>query len=144
VNVYMTIAHHDAVLRAAFAAAKAEPWLEGRDAPGYLAFGEPCGANAECAGNLCDGATSTAPGKCNVDCGRTREACPTNLVCSSAGKCDPPEEDRVAPNILTPSRCSLGPLGRDGRGGSGTAAWTFAVVAWIMCRFRSRRSTMRP
>lgn len=137
VNVYVALGDHEKTLRDAFAAADAQPWLEGRDTPGYRAFGDACGSNAECAGNLCVGASVTAKGTCNVDC-RAGRACPTDLVCSPRGKCEPPEED-LAKNELRASGCTAGA----DRAGD-TTTWSSAVAALMfVCRFRKRRSTMR-
>lgn len=74
-------------LRAAFAEAKAEPWLEGRAAPGYLRFDEVCSADLECASSKCLGATKTTTGRCNLDC--TKAACPATHRCGEGGTCEP-------------------------------------------------------
>jgi len=90
VNVYMVAADFPLPLRNAFKLAEAEPWLEGREAPGFLRFGDACTGNLECEGNLCDGATEDKPGVCNVDCVRPGSKCPDGYVCTSARKCEVP------------------------------------------------------
>lgn len=86
VNVYMTVVDFPTPLRTAFAAAGAEPWLEGRDAAGYRRFGEACASDLECEGNLCEGASTGVAGRCNADCHVPHHACPDGFACT-AGRC---------------------------------------------------------
>jgi hypothetical protein len=87
-NVYMTVADSPDVLRTAFAAAEAEPWLEGREAPGYARFGEECFSGLECEGEACVGGSDLTPGTCNVDCTKAPLSCPDGFTCSARGNCE--------------------------------------------------------
>lgn len=89
-NVYMTMADFPDLLRAAFKAAGAEPWMEGRDTPGYLRFGDACLSHLECEGGLCAGATATSAGTCNVACTREGQTCPSGYACAASGACEVP------------------------------------------------------
>jgi hypothetical protein len=103
-NVYMTVADSNKLLRDAFTAAGAEPWLEGRSAAGFLRFGEACSSNLECEGDLCAGLTETVTtGTCNVDCGKGGRTCPSGYVCGSAGQCETPAPAAPPPAAPAPT-----------------------------------------
>lgn len=151
VNVYMVVADYDRELRAAFTAANAKPWLEGRDAPGFLPFGDVCSADLACEGNRCSGLSETASkGTCNVACTEAGQKCPNNLVCSPAGECAtaasvavppaPPPAPVEEPETLTSSTCSANRAGH-----ARSAEQTFPVALMVL-RFGScvaRRSRLQ-
>lgn len=94
VNVYMTVNDFPKPLRDAFAAASAEPWVEGRSSAGWLRFGDACSADLECEGDLC------AAGSCNVACTKPGRSCPAGWSCGSSGRCEPsPADAGTAPEV---------------------------------------------
>jgi hypothetical protein len=139
-NVYMNLGDHGRVLREALSAAEAMPWLEGRDAPGFLAFGEPCSAKIQCDGDLCDGATETAQGTCNVDCKAPGRLCPSGLVCSPAGKCETEakiQEDKGPDTSVGAASCAVS----SSQSRDSSSIWAMVVFsAAIAGTLRSRRT----
>jgi hypothetical protein len=87
-NVYTTVADFAEPLRNAFAAASAEPWLEGRPGPGFVPFGEACLSDLECEGGRCSGLSESAGGHCNVACSDER-SCPAGFACGAGAECAP-------------------------------------------------------
>lgn len=105
-NVYMTVNDFPKPLREAFAAASAEPWMEGRPAAGWLRYGDACTADLECEGELCAGGT------CNVDCAKPGRLCPSGYACGASGRCEsaaaadagaPPPDGSAPTNAAPPA-----------------------------------------
>ncbi len=147
--VYMTVADFPDELRAAFAAAGAKPWLEGRAAPGFLQFGDACSADLECEGGLCEGASVSTKGLCNVSCkkqvGGASPTCPAGYTCGPAGGCiiPPPAPPPPAPTPqepvpdepeAQPSGCSS-----SSRPSGGFSVWTLALLTACVAASRHRR-----
>lgn len=91
VNVVFTVvADFPNELREAFSEAKAQPWLEGRAAPGLMSEGETCRGDLECGSGRCFGATPTREGACRVDCTKPGVVCPAGTTCGSSATCEDP------------------------------------------------------
>lgn len=147
--VYMTIADFPKELRTAFAAAGAEPWLEGEAKPGFRRFGEVCSADLECGGGLCEGASASAKGTCNVSCRTTVAgatlACPAGYTCAASGSCivtPPPSVPTSEPAIQAPEEapesqadgCSASP-----RPPHGSSPWALTALAACVAGLLRRR-----
>lgn len=156
INVYMAVTDFAKPLRRAFAAANAQPWLEGRSAPGYVAFGEACQSSLECAGNLCVGATTTQTGTCNVACAEAGQACPSGFACAG-NECvvsaeAPPPLPTTLPTATAPAVSPTGSTFAVGGGGcqagasgagpvtpSGAVAAAVTACAFMVGRIRMSR-----
>ena len=154
VDVFMTVADFPDVVREAFEAAGAEPWIAGHAAAGYAQWGEACRSDLECKGALCVGATETTSGTCNVACTKGR-VCPEGHVCAANGSCEmpppappppppitttpppppPPPPPPEEPEIVRASSCAF--VAVPGRGGD--AALSIAALALLACGRRARR-----
>ncbi|HSO39304.1 MAG TPA: trypsin-like serine protease [Labilithrix sp.] len=156
-SVFVDIVDFPLELRAAFAAAKAEPWLEGAMAPGFRRFGEACSADLECEGGKCAGASAgSTKGTCNVDCsGKTlnvSKECPKDLACSSDGLCVVPPSAPPAPTApapVAPDPAAAEPEARTSGCASAPGthdagyAWLFAACAVLVRSLRIKRSARR-
>lgn len=146
--VFTIIADFPDVLRSAFEAAQAQPWLEGQAAPGWLRFADACSSDTECEGGRCVGASATAKGSCNLDCSKPARTCPTGYRCGAGAICEavvpgagsdpdsPAARAEAEPQAETAS-CSVGP-----RSTSSWAAGLGALACTLLgmrLRSRSRR-----
>jgi hypothetical protein len=103
INVYMVVADFPKLVRDGFAAAGAQPWLEGYPAPGFIAGGETCQSDLECEGNLCAGLTSERPGNCAVECTQAGFKCPDGTTCEIKTRtCEAPDVDAGPRPQITP------------------------------------------
>jgi hypothetical protein len=76
-NIFSSVSGHADFLRAGYAKAGQEPWLEGGPNPLLAPLGLGCAANADCQSDLCDLAAKS----CTQDC--SASACPPGYTCTS-------------------------------------------------------------
>lgn len=122
-NVFTSAAAHADLIRAGYAKAGQEPWLEGEPSPLLAKLGAACAADADCRTSSCDVSTKT----CTQECGDA--ACPEGLSCepSSDGAktiCVPTQPDEGC--AVVRSRAS---------GTSGRGAGALIVLALFALRF---------
>lgn len=141
VDQFMVVADFAPLLREAFTAAGAEPWLEDRASAGFVPFGESCSADLECAGGYCAGATDSTRGTCNAHCDAA-VTCPSGTTCSATGAC----EANDALSTATDAGIGAGMSSADGGGcsmsprrSSWSAIGLIALSASLAFRSRTRR-----
>lgn len=147
-TVFVSIVDFPLELREAFAAAKAEPWLEGATGPGFRRYHEACASDLECEGGRC------VKGTCNVDCKGTTanvaKDCPTGHTCGENGLCavtpsaPPPPAPTAEPAPYNPAAA---PPEAQTSGCASTPGALDAGSAWLIvaCALlaRDRRITRR-
>jgi hypothetical protein len=89
-NIFTSAAGHADFIRAGYAKAGQEPWLEGQPNPLLAKVGELCGADTDCRTNVCD----TERKSCAEEC--SSRACAEGFACVAQGArkvCAPSEHD---------------------------------------------------
>jgi hypothetical protein len=120
-NVFSSVAAHADLIRAGYAKAGQEPWLEGQPNPRLAKMGGECGADADCQSSVCDLGTRT----CTQDC--SSSTCPSGYACAADRKiCIPATVD---------DGCSVDPSHVRSR-----AASTLFLLFAVAVLFRARGS----
>jgi MYXO-CTERM domain-containing protein len=148
-SVYMQIAGFQAIIEEAFAAAGAEPWLEGEPDPRLAAFGEACATDTDCQSNLCYVDPESRGATCNLACsddvpcpgtGLTCGESPRGPVCLDAPEVPDPTGDGDEGGCHLPSGAS----GSPSAGALALALLGLGVAARRRRGQRTDRSTRRP
>lgn len=129
-NLYTKISPFKDLVMKAFAAANAEPWLEGGPDPRKAKAKAPCTSNDDCRSALCladpdaDGATT-----CAEDCS-SGQACTTDGdVCTTEGDAQVCRAPKPAPvTTTTTTGCSSAP-GRSGVGAGASIVFGLLALA---------------
>lgn len=124
-NIFTSASAHADLVRAGYAKAGQEPWLEGEPNPLLAKIGASCNADAECQSNACDASQHV----CTQECAQA--ACPSGFSCVEQGArkvCAPSQE-------ADDDGCSTTAASRPS---SSFALFTLAVV--LACARRRRLS----
>jgi hypothetical protein len=143
-NIYTKVEPFKQLLMKGYAAANADPWLEGGPDPRKAKVDETCAQASDCRSNIC----LADPGKagdavtCAQDCADGTTACPDGETCQAIGDqqvCRTPAPQNDASSTTTKSGCTSGGHSTGSTPGGGVLALVLGVLgATLARRVRSR------
>jgi hypothetical protein len=126
-NIFSSVAAHADFIRAGYAKAGQEPWLEGQPNPQLAKVGAACAADADCRTNVCDVERKTCAEECS------ERECGEGFSCVAQG----PRKICVYSPAPAADGCSVA---RDGSSQASTFVLSAFAVAVLLSSARRKKS----